>query len=305
MMEITHRIADITFCTESDVLIPHLLEQPFKWFQTDDAEPVDVHCRISQLDPSDQPLPPLEDQERQRIVRSVSFVLGLLERPILRSPKVRAVLQHCLDQPELVHLALRWNRAIIHDFAHNKLDYFYPPEIREDFANPVALARYRNLFAPFLPGFSAVMVHSAGVVCNGLAALFVAPDEGGKTSVVAHAAKVSILNDDHHILRQTGNIIMAHSTPFGTVTSGPQQAKLGGLFLLEKAPRFDLIPLSTQDALQFLWDEHSHVWRFLPKGLRVRAFEVLYTACRQAAIYRMRFPKDYVDWDAIGAAMVR
>ncbi len=73
--------------------------------------------------------------------------------------------------------------------------------------------------------------------------------------------------------------------------------------MLEKARDFDLIPVKAADILQFLWNEHMHLWFVLPKSLRVRAFEILANACRQAQVFRMRFPKDYVDWGAIDAAM--
>jgi hypothetical protein len=43
---------------------------------------------------------------------------------------------------------------------------------------------------------------------------------------------------------------------------------------------------------------------FLPKHLKRRAFEVLCDVCYQAPAYWMSFPKDYVDWEAIDAAMV-
>lgn len=76
-------------------------------------------------------------------------------------------------------------------------------------------------------------------------------------------------------------------------------------FLLEKAPDFELIPIKPRDVLQFLWDEHIHSWCILPRHLKTQTFEILYNACHQAPAFRMRFPKDYLDWDAIDAAIVR
>lgn len=304
MIVITYRIAGITFRTESDVLIPHLQEDPFERFRGGDGEP-DVHCRIRQFDPDSLTLPPLNSRERERIVRSMGFLQRWLDNPIFRFPEVRVVLQRCLDRPELVHIELAWNRAIIRNFARNEVDLFYPPDRRKDIADPLFVAGYRNLLATLLPNFSAVMIHGAGVVRNGIAAVFLAPDKGGKTTVVERSSGEPILNDDHIILRQKDNVVIAHGTPLGPITSGPQQARIGGFFLLEKASRFDLIPVQAWDILQFLWNAHMHMWYVLPKSLRVRAFEILADACYQAAVYRMRFPKDYVDWDAVDAAMVR
>jgi hypothetical protein len=302
-MLITHRIADITFRTESDVLIPHLLENHFERFRTDDGKPL-VRQRIRQLNLDSLTLPPLDSRERERIVRCVGFPQRWLDSAVFRSPEVRAVLRRCLDRPELVHIELAWNRAVIRNFARNEFDLFYPPEKRQDLVDPLFVAGFRNMIDAFLPNFSAVMVHGAGVVRNSIAPVFLAPDEGGKTSLVRQSTGVSILNDDHVILRKSNSIVMVHGTPLGLITSGPHRARLGGFFLLEKASQFDLIPIKAWDVLQFLWNECAHKWHALPKSTRLQAFEILYGACRQAPTYRMRFPKDYVDWDAIDAAMV-
>jgi len=143
------------------------------------------------------------------------------------------------------------------------------------------------------------------VLFNGRAILFLAPDGGGKTAVVQRLSRLSVLNDDQIILRAENNVVIAHATPLGPITGGPQRAQIGALLLLEKASGFELVRAKPRDILQFLWNEHMHRWGVLPKDLRVRAFEVLYDACHQAPVYRMRCPRDYVDWDAIDAAMVR
>jgi hypothetical protein len=304
MIVVTHRIAGITFRTESDVCIPHLQEDPFERFRVNSDE-FDVHYRIRQFDPDPPTLLPLSSQEREYIARSIYFPQRWLDNRIFRSPEVRAVVQRCLDHPELVHIALTWNRAVFRNFAYNEFEIFYPPEKRRDFADRLFVAGYRNLLAPSLPNLSAVMIHGAGVIRNGVAMVFLASDEGGKTSVVKHSTGAPILNDDHLILRQEGEVVVAHGTPLGCMTSGPQQARLAGFFLLEKSSHFELIPIQARDILEFLWNECRWMWYVLPKSLRVRAFEILYAACQQAIAYKMRFPQDYIDWEAIDASMVK
>jgi hypothetical protein len=299
---ITHRIAEITVRTESDVPVPYLLTEPFSYFRAGDGKP-DVSLQISQFDPDHLTLPPLSNEERECIIHSVHFPQRWLDNPLLRSPAIRASVHACLARPELTHIGLRWNRAIVRDFLRNTLDFFYPPKEKSSFAGQMVLARFRNLLAGFLPNFTAVMIHGASVVHAGVAAVFLAPDEGGKTTISNLAADRCILNDDHIVLRQVSDSIVAHGTPFGPVTAGPHSARLGGFFLLEKGSRFDLTSVPASRILRFLWDEHMHVWTVLPKRLKLQAFDLLYNACHQAAAYRLRFPKDYVDWDAIGAAM--
>lgn len=112
-----------------------------------------------------------------------------------------------------------------------------------------------------------------------------------------------VLNDDRVILRREASQIIAHSTPFGRIYNGPQQASLGSLFLLEKAARFEISPIHSSEIVKYLWDEHYIIWGILPKVLRTRAFELVCDACKQAATYRLRFSKEEVDWRAIEAAM--
>ena len=303
MIVLTHRIAGISYRSELDVLVPHIQRDPFERFRINNIKP-DVLQRVRQFDPESYTLPRLDTKERECIVRSVGFPQRWVEHPVWGSPDIRAVLQRCLDRPELAQIELAWNRVIIRNFYRSEFDLFYPPEKRKGFADPFFVASFRNYLATFLPNFSAVLIHASGVIRNNVAAVFLSPDEGGKTSVVKLSTGAPILNDDHIVLRRNSNAVMAHSSPLGPITSGPQKkAGLGGLFLLEKSSGFDLIPVKASDILQFIWNESMFRWHMLPKNLRKRAFEILYDACHQVPVYRMRFSKYYVDWDAIDAAM--
>jgi hypothetical protein len=240
-------------------------------------------------------------------------VAGEFESVLLRSPLVRVRLQDYLDRREQLEMQLDQDQAIIRNYSRRELDIFYTDEL-EGFDDPTQRAHaaafrvatnFRQLFSTFLPSFSAVLVHSSGVIRNGRAALFLAPSTGGKTTVMRMATGDPILNDDQIVLRREGDHIVAHSTPLGSITSGPCQARLGGFFLLEQAEHFDLSPLAAQDVIQFVWNENPNYSFFLPRHLKTQAFTVLTDACYQAPAYRMCFPKDYVDWDAIDVAMAR
>jgi hypothetical protein len=184
----------------------------------------------------------------------------------------------------------------------NTLDLFFIPEYGDTPEGYVAPS-FRQLFAAFLPGFSALMVHSSGLIRNGRAALFLAPDEGGKTTVLKRSDGGQLLNDDQIIVRQEGDGFIAHATPLGRLTSGPCQAPLGGLFILEKATDFELVPVEPAGLVKRLWDEH-HIYTFmLPKSLKRRSFDLFYDLCHRVPAYKMRFPRDHVDWGAVEAAM--
>jgi len=302
MIVATHRIADIIFRTESDVPIPHLQRPTFDQFRIGDVEP-DVLHRIHYFELDSLTLPVLDREERERISRSVGLQRLLSQNPIFRSPVVRERVRVCLDHADQVYMRITGMGLVIYDFARNEFHYFFPSGVKEYFAGPLMVGAFQNLLSTFLSNFSAIMIHSAGVVRNGSAALFIASDEGGKTSLVRPLTGEPVLSDDNVVLRKEDGVFNVHGTPLGVITSGPLTARLGGFFLLEKASSFGLSPLKPRDAIQFLWNEHAHLWHILPKNLRLQAFEILYDACRQAPTYRLRLPKDHVDWDAIDATM--
>jgi hypothetical protein len=135
----------------------------------------------------------------------------------------------------MVHIALNWNRAIIRDFIHNEIHFFYPAEKKSEFSTPIFNARFRNLVANALTRLSAVLIHGAGAIISDKTAVFLAPDEGGKSTAINLSTEEEILSDDHIVLQGEIGNVMVHSTPFGFKTCGPREAELGAFFLLEKA----------------------------------------------------------------------
>ena len=297
-------LGDAVILTESDVAIPHLLRFPFPLFPARSTEsPIVFH--ISQIELDRLTAPPFDASQRQGLLRTVNFPPRWLDSPAFLCPPIQEAALSCLEQPEMAYLQLAWNRIVIRDFVHRQFFLFYSPEHHDEIGGPMFEAGFRNMVDNAVASQSSVMIHAAGIVRGSKAALFMAEDAGGKSTVVAHSVNVPVLNDDQVLLRRAAGKIVASSTPFGRVTSGPQQARLGGLFLLEKAEQFSLTPVQGRDVIQYIWHEHQRKWPILPRPLRIQAFEMLCDACHQVPCYRMRFPKDSVDWDAIDAAMAK
>jgi hypothetical protein len=412
-MDVTvHRLAGITFRTESNAPLPGLDEPPYASFRVADDEPPDVRHVVRRVSLAAPARPALTENERERLQQDAQVEPFALDSPFLGAPAVRAWLDEALDQPAAVRIVLFPDRAFGLDFVRRRLDFLYTDELgansadlgdpaavgetiapgrclrmhqvspdpqrlppllaeeRERFARQVyfwppesldhpvmrsravrarlhsdldqakepmvsvhmeglvlwtpgepvldfyyysgfddpRLARvvgsYPRVFCAFLPDFDALPVHSSGVIRSAQAALFLAPDEGGKSTVLRHAVGAPWLNDDQVIVRRKGDNLIAYATPLGRRTSGPGQARLGGLFVLEKALHFELTPLKPAGLVKTLWNEHLFYTSSLPRHLKLQAFDLLYDMCHQVPIYRMRFPKDYVDWDAIDAALV-
>jgi hypothetical protein len=222
---------------------------------------------------------------------------------------VRARLEMCLGRSEQTEIWLYKDQVIIRDFSRSEYDHFYAGnggnglERREQLPESYLSANFWQMFATFLPSFGAILMHSSGLLRNEKAVLFLAPDGGGKTTVLGHSTGEHLLNDDHIVLQSDGEGTLAHGTPLGSMTSGPCKARVGALFILDQGSPFELAPLEPADVVQCLWNAHRNYTFFLPRHLKVRAFEILSQACHQAPVYRMRFPKDHVDWRAIDAAM--
>jgi hypothetical protein len=300
---VTHQIAGIMFRTETNAWLPALKEDPFECFRVGESVTPDIVHRIYKVEPHSLTWPSPTSGEWMQFPPNTRLVLSELESPLLRSPLVCARLRTILQYPKLVRVSLLRDWILVRDFAKCELDLFYLPEFHEHGAEKRVASDFRLLFSSFLPCFSAVQIHSASAVRNGKAAVFLAPDEGGKTTLMGLSAGLPILHDDQVIFRQEGDVVHAHATPLGLKTSGPYSAPIGGFFWLEKAPHFELLPLKAVDLVQPLWGAHKRYTGSLPKYLKKRAFEVVCDACYQAPAYRMRFPKDHVDWDAIDAAM--
>jgi hypothetical protein len=329
MFVLTHNIAGITFQTESDTKITCIQNDLFQKFLTRDSKPA-VHQRICGISHDNLTLPPLTEKEKERIsqfilfsyidrstltlppligkekvaiTRCLKYPQNYLDIPLLRSPLVRERLECCLSHPKQVSVVLHIFSVVIYDYVNCTVDIFYPSERYEIFKGSWVENGIRRMFTSFLPHFSAVMVHSSCLIRNAKACIFLSPDEGGKSTVLELSTDAIKLCDDRNIIRKEENTFFAYATPWGNITNNHHQVRIGGFFLLEKASDFELIPIKPQDVVRFLWNEHRDFWYILPKTLRIQAFEILCDACFQVPVYKMQFPKDYIDWDAIDKAM--
>jgi len=252
---------------------------------------------------------PLTPGERAHWRQGIEIMAEkLLDLPIVQYAVVRATLRDGLDRGDRLRAYHYLDGIMVWNQTQDTIDFYYPegggrfPVL--DTAEERLSSNLRQTFAAFLPQFSALMVHSAGLIRHGRAALFLAPDEGGKTTILRLAPDGYLLNDDQVVVRQEGAGLIAHGTPLGNMTDGPVHARLGGLFVLEKAPHFELVPFSPARLLETYWNEHLNYTFFLPRHLKLWAFDLAYQMCHRVPAYRLAFPQEYVDWDAIDAAMV-
>ena len=303
MILVTHQIAGIIFRTASNSYLPRLQEKHFERFRVSNKLEPDVSHRIQKINLDPTPLSFQASKKQKRIPNDEYDSSEKLESPLLCCPSLRARLQEFLDRQDQADIRFDKDQVTIRNFARRELDIFCSPKFGGNPSELHVSANFPRIFSSFLPCFSAILIHSSGVIRKEKAAVFLAPGEGGKTTVVKLSNGMPVLHDDKIVFRAEGDVITAYATPMGRNTSGPCQAKIGGLFMLEKATHFDLTPLRPADLVQCLWTEHIGYTFFLPNNLKRQAFQVLNNTCHKVPIYKMRFPKDYVDWDAVDAAM--
>ena len=195
------------------------------------------------------------------------------------------------------------DQLILRDYRTPSLAVIAHPRV-EGHAAAIHLAtNLRTHFCAFLPRFGAMPIHCGGIVRHGLALLMVAPNEGGKTTAVQLAHGCPILHDDQVALRRVNGEVRAFATPFGRLTDGPNSGGLGGVFFLEQASEFSIEPIPGREMLRCLWHGHPSFLAGLPREDRIRAFDLLHEASLQTPAFHMRFPRDFIDWEALDRAL--
>jgi len=302
MYSFNYNIAGIQFYLEMNIRNQWLEKSHYISFPGERTKP-DVLLRLSGISLSSLPVRPIEPQ----ILVELSLLPGMqtsnINNPLLRSEEICERIRSGLTMKEMVRVDISESSVVISDFLQNERNIFFISQNENKISNN---RLGPPLYAPFLLSFDAIIVHSAGLIIDDRAAVFMAHDEGGKTTVVRQATDNCdfILSDDQVILKQGEGVIYAHGTPWSLYTDGQKSARLGAFFLLEKADKFALSPLKPVESFEYIWNEHFSYWEILPKALRLKAFDLVFAICHQVPAYRMKFSKDYVDWNAIQEKLI-
>jgi hypothetical protein len=264
--------------------------------------------QLCQVASESLPTGPMTSEEGRSLANITGLPMHKIESlPILRSPQIQALLSAGAARADEITACeyldgmMFWNRT--QNTVH--LAYLDQQDRRPRYAAEKRVAsNLPSLIVSFLPLFSALMVHCGGLVRGDKAALFLAVDDGGKSTALKLAPDGFVLSDDQVIVRKEAGRFMAHATPLGLVTDGPGQAPVGALFVLDKSPHFRLERIRPADMVQTFWEDPGNHTRLLARDLKLKAFDLFHELCHQVPAYRMSFPKDYVDWEAVDAAMV-
>jgi hypothetical protein len=324
-------IGDVLFHTESSIRLRPMRARGFPLFICEQGKP-DVYHFFHGVTEKSLNMPPLDLTEKKYIsnytIRKIinrsytifplvkyysqnsqnnfiysAIVSDFFDVPLLRSELVRERLFNKDNDPSQIVLVLHGFTIEVYDYKSHRIDVFYPKVMHHNLQLIEMESSIGRMFRTFLSHFDAFIVHSAAVVRNGKAAMFLAQSGGGKTTVTRQASINDVLGDDHIMLRKQNGEIFAHSTPWNRITSGPVSAPLGAIFLLEKSDLFELNPIKPIEVIEFLWNEHIYFTDKLPKHSRIQAFNFLCEIVNRTPLYRMRTPLNGVNWAAIDACL--
>jgi hypothetical protein len=290
-------IGEIGYLIQSDIEIPYLKEIQFKSFKSRllDAK---IQIEFKQIKPLDKIV--FADTTNLHLVKkSILFRNSWIANPIFYSSQFWEEFGKSSKDPNYIKIELAWNRVLFFDFLLNRFIYFFPSGSRNMFSGFEYQARVRNLVGLGLPGLKGMLVHGAGINMNDKGALFLAPDEGGKTSTVSLYKNDRILSDDQIVLRFQKNRTYIHGTPFGSLSSASKETELNGIFLIKKAHTFKITKASPNEVLKFIWDEHFFTICFLPKELKKKLFCSLSSMTNKTPSFHLHLAKGYVDWKEI------
>jgi len=150
----------------------------------------------------------------------------------------------------------------------------------------------------------ALLLHSSGVVRDGLAYLFFGPSGAGKTTVTRHSREHLILNDDIILIRPAERQVLASGVPFkGSDDLGAEHTgafPVAGLFRLVQADEDLCLPLPLGRAMSELAGAVPFVTD-RAEGL-MRVFAILEDIARRVPVHTLRFTNSADFWGPVLAA---
>ncbi|MGV8040815.1 MAG: hypothetical protein AB2L07_12325 [Thermoanaerobaculaceae bacterium] len=301
-------IGDVAVRVSSDLQLSFPRDRSFVLNGAERSDPggPQVTITLDELADSGEAEPALSTDEVAWLVSAGGWPERWFRSRAARFPQVVGALRGCLAAPERCDIEFAWDRAIVCNYAERWARVFYPAARRQGVSEGRFLAGFRNLVGRFLSLFDLALIHGAGAVFDGRVALFLAPDGGGKTTLVKSIPEKAILSDDHVAVRpDTPGRTLVHSTPFGTMSCGPRSAPLGAIFLLRKAATPSVRPASLATALPSLLDGQQMNWLATPAPMRRRAFNLVVDSCRDVPLFELDVPKPFEGWDLIFKHMSR
>ncbi len=296
-LRVVHGIAGLTVETRSDIEVKQLGDLRFEVFRANaDVGAVDVQFSFAAATCG------AAIGWTDAYTLAGSAPLGLTRgsvstSAVLSCPRAIAAIAACSGHEDECCGELHPCSMSVLDFRRKALSVFYA----EDSASILGEGRVGSaaLAALLLPT-GRLMLHSSAVVVDGLAAVFLAPDGGGKTTVARLAGRRPVICDDQVILEGAKGAFEAWSSPWGRFVAPGFHVPLGGLFILEKASHFSVAPAAPGDLLEVVTKDWRSGAALLPPKLQSQFLDRLWHLSRAVPCCRMQFSAGDVGWEEIG-----
>lgn len=195
--------------------------------------------------------------------------------------------------------------ALIVDFREREAHEFYTDPGIEVLRAKNPTEALRPLLAYVLPGLDATLLHAAALHDpSGCAFVLMGPSGAGKSTAASLREPGQVLlGDDRVVVSREPDGFWVGATPFNRATSGPGAAPIGALAWLEQGPTFALERVPWLHLLSNVWLNNATEWFPVAPVLRKRYFRLFCALLRGTPLFRLTFARDFVDWDALRAAI--
>lgn len=176
-------------------------------------------------------------------------------------------------------------------------------ELRLSSAQPVEDIDYylRVVLALLAHSVDGILMHTAGIIRDGLTHLFFGQSGSGKTTACRVSADdYTILNDDLILLLPKEDGWIAHGTPFWNPTQvkpSNQSAPVVGMYLLIQAPQVALQKLHPGHAAAALISNVPVIPQDFSRSHKL--FEILAMLQENIPVFELHFLPDNTFWDVI------
>jgi hypothetical protein len=244
----------------------------------------------------------VSSNEVKKLVENNPYkISGNINSSQLRNSKIFNFLDQTKKHAAYQTIDIKEFSISIFDFRNNVIKTYCLPELKDILMK----SRIGHFFLSiFLHKFNSVLIHSSAVVINNKAFIFVAHDEGGKTTIAELFNNTeAIISDDQNLLKWENDQYFCYSTPWGMYQDPLKRVKVAGFFMLTKGGEFSISEYSSNIFFAYMCQEHYTNHSYLPTKELKTYFKILSDICSRYPVYKLQFRKDYVDWDAIAAVM--
>jgi hypothetical protein len=234
----------------------------------------------------------LPNKRLQQCLKEATVVgIPFMRSKILYSIQFQNYLFFSKSYCKMLTIEINENSISIFDFKKNVAIFF----LSENFKNNNIIGSL--MLSVFAPSFSSILLHTSAIVRNNKAILFLAPDEGGKTTA-AKLSKNFILCDDQILVRQTSEGFIACGTPWGLYTAN-MRVPLGAICILEKSCTCSLQEISIGECYKYIFNEHKNQIELMPHFQQEKMRYMIAHMCISTPLFKLSFTKDEIQLNEI------